>query len=151
MVLSVLPCRTVDFVAIATRDGCPADFVVAGLVVRVFWCFGARYLPRFMRVAGLGVPLFRDFSFSFLQALDMCPLALQNLQQSLSLSVLHSFAAWSFLLHLQHCFVLVVCAFWFFFQFFLLELTSMARLLEAVALSYTSATSLSFSQVSLSA
>ena len=33
------------------RDDCPADFVVVGFVVSVFWSSGFRHLPRFMCVA----------------------------------------------------------------------------------------------------
>ena len=105
--------------------------MVVGFVVRVFQGSDFRHLSRFMRVARFLVAVAPRFLFLFL-------------------SVLHSLAVWPFLLHLKHCFVLVPCVLWFFFQFFLLELTSMAQLSEAVALSYTSATSLSFSQVSSS-
>ena len=57
--------RAVDFVAVATRDDCPADFVVDGLIVRVFRCFGSRYLPRFMGVVRSGCAVVPVFLFFF--------------------------------------------------------------------------------------
>ena len=36
LVLSVFPCHVVDFVAVSARDDGSTDFVVVGLVVRVF-------------------------------------------------------------------------------------------------------------------
>ena len=77
LVLSVLPRRAVDFVAVVARDDCPANFVVVGFVVRVLRGSGFRHLSRFMRVTRFAVEfLFVGSAFSCCVTFPVAPKAL---------------------------------------------------------------------------
>ena len=103
LVLSVLPYCVVDFIAVATCDDCPADFMVVGFIISVFRGFGACHLSRFMHVARFLVAVVPGFLSLFLASFGYMSFCYAEFAaEFLFVSVLHSLVAWPFLLHLKH-------------------------------------------------